>query len=181
MLTRDCLAANPLRAFSWLRRSCIMAAGDDARLAFVRLSLEPFTPVREGATMALTLNLPPELERRLAEEAAQRGQDVESFAVSVLQQGLTGSGVQHAANQRTPEQIIADSFARFPPGSPEKLTEIARRQGVPVFTSVETLAGDEPPTDKEFDVDAFLAARKEWQREGRALGAGLADVEEGEA
>jgi hypothetical protein len=130
--------------------------------------------------MVLTLHLPPELERRLAEEAARRGQDVESFAVSLLRHRLAESSVGHAEDLRTPEQILADSFARFPPGSPEALAKMARRQNVPVFTSVEMLASDERPTDEEFDVDAFLAARKQWQWEGRPVGAGLADVEETE-
>jgi hypothetical protein len=128
--------------------------------------------------MALTLNLPPVLERRLAEEAARRGQDVESFAVSLLQHRLAESSVGHAGDLRTPEQILADSFARFPPASSEALVKMARRQSVPVFTSIEALAGDEGPTDEEFDVDAFLAARKQWRGEGRPLGTGFADGEE---
>jgi hypothetical protein len=130
--------------------------------------------------MALTLNLPPALERRLAEEAARRGQDVESFAVSLLQHRLAESSVGHLKDLRTPEQILADSFARFPPASSEALLKMARRQSVPVFTSIEALAGDECPTDEEFDVDAFLAARKEWQAEGRPLSASLADLEDKE-
>jgi hypothetical protein len=131
--------------------------------------------------MVLTLNLPPELERRLAEVAARQGQDVASFALSVLQDRVSEYDGRHLEDQRTPEQIIANSLDRFAPGSPEELTEMARRQGVPLFRSIEMLAGGEAPTDEEFDVDAFLATRKEWQREGRPLGAGLVDVEEADA
>jgi predicted transcriptional regulator len=38
--------------------------------------------------MTLTIKLPPELERRLTEEAAQRGQEAEEFVLAMLEERL---------------------------------------------------------------------------------------------
>jgi hypothetical protein len=43
--------------------------------------------------MTLTLDLPPELEARLRDEAARRGVPVEDYAVQVLQDGTLGQTV----------------------------------------------------------------------------------------
>jgi hypothetical protein len=94
--------------------------------------------------VTITLRLSPKLERRLTEEAARCGQDVESVAVAALEDWSVGSRLDDDRVQRTPEQIIADSFARFPPGTPEEIEELARRQGVPVFSG-ESLRDLGPP------------------------------------
>jgi hypothetical protein len=41
--------------------------------------------------MTLTIELPPALERRLTEEAAQRGQEAEEFVLAVLQDRLAAA------------------------------------------------------------------------------------------
>jgi hypothetical protein len=127
--------------------------------------------------MTLTIELSPELERRLAEEAARRGQQAGEFARAVLEERLAPDWQPYQRGERTPEQILADAFARFPRRSPEDLSELVRQQGIRPITHFEDLLGEESEGEEEFDVDAFLAARKQWQWEGRPPGGGLAEVE----
>jgi predicted DNA-binding protein len=44
--------------------------------------------IAEGGAMTLVIELPPELERRLEEEAARCGQDMGAFARAVLEERL---------------------------------------------------------------------------------------------
>lgn len=125
--------------------------------------------------MALAIELSPDLERRLAEEAAQRGQAAEEFARAVLEERLALAAEPDRREERTPEQILGDFFTRFPRSSPEELAESARQQGVHPVASFEHPLGGGPQGEDEFDVDAFLAARKQWQWEGRPPGSGLVD------
>jgi hypothetical protein len=59
--------------------------------------------------MSLTIDLSPELERRLAEEAARRGQGAAEFARSVLEERLTTtrSAEQIAAQVQRNQRAIA--------------------------------------------------------------------------
>ena len=75
----------------------------------------------------------------------------------------------------TPEQMMADLFARVPQRTPSDFAEVARAQGVVPAARLEDLMGEGPADGDEFDVAAFLAARKEWQAEVRPLGADLAE------
>src|SRR4051794_18994726 len=122
--------------------------------------------------MTLTIELPPELEQRLLEEAARRSQDAQEFARSILQERLAAPDVEaDGCLERTPEQMLADFFARSPRHSPAELVELARQQGIQPVTRSEELLGEGPAGEDEFDVDAFLAARQEWQREVNPPGA----------
>lgn len=52
--------------------------------------------------------------------------------------------------------------------STAELFALAREQGVKPVQRFEELLGDEPEVEgeEEFDVDAFLEARRQWQQEG---------------
>jgi hypothetical protein len=76
---------------------------------------------------------------------------------------------------RTPEQMMADLFARISERTPADFAAVARAQGIAPVTRLEDLMGEGPADGDEFDVDAFLAARKEWQAEARPFGADLAE------
>jgi hypothetical protein len=129
--------------------------------------------------MTLMIELEPEVERRLAEEAARRGMAVAEFARWVLEERLRGGYPEPDHRlERTPEQIVSEFFARVPRRSPEDLAALARQQGILPVTRFEALLGEGPAGEDEFDVDAFLAARKQWQQQGRPPGAGLAEPED---
>ena len=53
--------------------------------------------------------------------------------------------------------------------SPEELLRLAEEQGVQVPQRFEDLVGDwsEPDGHPPFDADAFIEARRQWQREAR--------------
>jgi len=127
--------------------------------------------------MALTIDLSPDLERRLADEATRLGQPAELFARAILEERLAPSEATDRHDGRIPEQILADYFARCPSASPEDLAALAREQGIQPVSASALLSGDQPSGEDEFDIDAFLAARKQWQWEGRPPGMGLADPE----
>jgi hypothetical protein len=128
--------------------------------------------------MPLTIKLSPDLERRLAEEAARRGQAAEEFARAVLEERLAPTGEPDRSEERTPEQILDDFFARFPRSTPEELAEMARHQGVHPVPGFEYPLAEGPQGEDDFDVDAFLAARRRWQWEGRPPGASLAEPDD---
>jgi hypothetical protein len=128
--------------------------------------------------MVLKIELSPDLERRLAEEAARRGQAEEEFARTVLEERLAPPGEPDRRGERTATQILDDFFVQFPRSVPAELAELARQQGVTPLPGVEHLLVEGPEGAEEFDVDAFLAARKRWQWEGRLPGTGLAEPED---
>src|SRR5262245_25604024 len=107
--------------------------------------------------MDLTLDLPPEMLRRLEKEAAQRGQTVAEFAREVLEQGLTPDPAS-----RSGEEAPGDLFAGIPRRSAEDLIALARAQGVKPVERFEDLLGDFWPEDES--VDDFLQARRQWHR-----------------
>jgi hypothetical protein len=94
--------------------------------------------------MALTIDLTPDLERRLADEAARLGQPAELFARAILEERLAPSGGTNRRDGRTPEQILGDYFARCPRASPEDLAALAREQGIEPVSDFALLRGDRP-------------------------------------
>jgi hypothetical protein len=128
--------------------------------------------------LELTIELSADLERRLAEEAARRGQPAAQFARAILEERLVPPEGPDEIAERTPEQILDAYFAQYPHASPEALAALAREQGIDPASTVERPSGEPPVNEEEFNVDAFLAARKQWQSEGRPLGVGLTDPED---
>lgn len=109
--------------------------------------------------MTLTLDLPPEMMRRLENEAARYGQTVTEYARMVLEQGLAPR-----AGSRPGEEALPDLFAGIRRRSAEDLIALAREQGIKPVEKFEDLLGDFWPEDES--VDDFLEARRQWQREG---------------
>jgi len=109
--------------------------------------------------MTLTLELPPEIMRRLEKEAARRGQTVSEYARAVLEQDLAPPALP------SPDvEALANLFVGIPRRSAEDLIALAREQGVKPVERFEDLLGDFWPEDES--VDDFLEARRQWQREG---------------
>jgi hypothetical protein len=100
----------------------------------------------------LTIALPPDLERRLSEEAEKRGQAVEEYARTVLEASVAAAEIDHG-----------DPYAGLPRRSPEELDALARAQGVPLVVDVDDLVGDFWPEDET--CDEFIAAIRELRRE----------------
>jgi hypothetical protein len=128
--------------------------------------------------LVLTIELSPDLERRLTEEAARQGQSADQFARAILEERLSRPEEPDSLRERTADEILGDFFAQCPPSAPEELAALAREQGVDPAPSVERLMGAGPADEDEFDVDAFLVARRQWQWEGRPPGVALADPED---
>jgi hypothetical protein len=108
--------------------------------------------------MSLTIDLPPEIVRWLEQEAARRGQSVGDYTRALLQ------GIVAAAMHR-PERPLPGGVRRR---SAAELFALAREQGVKPVERFEDLLGDESDVEgeEEFDVNAFLEARRQWQQEG---------------
>jgi hypothetical protein len=113
----------------------------------------------EEREMTVTIELPPELARRLEEEASRRGQDVTDCARMLLAERLMLAGGEA---DRT---LLPGGVRRR---SPAELLALAREQGVRPVEKFEDLLGDWSDAEGEegFDVDAFLEARRQWQQEG---------------
>jgi hypothetical protein len=114
--------------------------------------------MERGASLTLTIELSPELQRRLAEEAARRGLRAEEFAREVLEERL-------AAHPADPAAAFLESLPR---PSPEEVQSLLRAEGAQRVERFEELmgAGPEHDGDEEFDVDEFLRERRKWQWEG---------------
>lgn len=103
----------------------------------------------------IAVDLPPELEQQLREDAAREGYDVEAFVRRTIEERLAASG--------RPAPALA--AAGVPQRSPDALVALAREQGVGPVTRFEDLLGDFWP--EEESVDLFLETRKRWQQEGQ--------------
>ena len=102
----------------------------------------------------LTINVKPELEQRLQEEAAKRGQAVEEYAGALLEATLA-----------IPSGADANSiWAGLPRRAPEELDALAIAQGAPLAARFEDLIGDFWPEDES--CDEFIATLRQWRREG---------------
>jgi hypothetical protein len=107
--------------------------------------------------MAVNINLSPEMERRLEEEAARRGQDAEGFARSVLEEKL-------ASLPSEGHRPIEALFADLPRAMSEEIQAFLQAQGAKPVERFSDLLGDFWPEDES--VDDFLEARRRWQLEG---------------
>jgi hypothetical protein len=104
---------------------------------------------------SLRIDLTPELEQRLREEARKRGQRVSDYARMVLEASLPA-----------PPDVADDSIWRgLPRRAPEELDALARSQGAPLAVRAEDLIGDFWPEDET--CDEFIASTRRWRREGR--------------
>ena len=91
----------------------------------------------------LIIELSPELQRRLALEAARRGVSVDQCARFALEMGL--------------------SLTNEMPEGPTDLGRLARRQGAPLAVPFEDLLGDFWPEDES--ADDFILAIRDWRRQ----------------
>jgi hypothetical protein len=107
--------------------------------------------------MALTIELSPEMERRLEQEAARRGQDTQNLARVLLEEKLTSLSTGAS-------EAIEALFADLPQATPEEVQAFLRAQGAKPIERFEDLLGDFWPEDES--VDDFLEARRQWQKEG---------------
>jgi hypothetical protein len=104
----------------------------------------------------LTIEMTPELEQRLQEEAAKRGQSVAEVAFVILRQRL----VPPVGGANTREDVQA-LFEGLPRRTPADLLALAEAQGAKPVERFEDLLGDFWP--EEETGDQFLA----WLREER--------------
>jgi hypothetical protein len=104
---------------------------------------------------SLRIDITPELEQRLREEAAKRGQPVSGYARTVLEASLPA-----------PPDVADDSIWKgLPRRAPEELDALARSQGAPLAVRAEDRIGDFWPEDES--CDEFVASTRRWRREGR--------------
>jgi hypothetical protein len=113
---------------------------------------------------ALTIELTPEMERRLTTAAQERGQATVDCARELLEQKLTEltSAPRSSAQTESP-----DPWSGLPRRAPEELDALAAEQGAPLAVRFEDLLGDFWPEDET--CDEFIASLREWRREGMAL------------
>lgn len=103
--------------------------------------------------MTLILDLPPELEHRLATEAARRQQALEECARALLSESLPSTSL---VQQMAPEEreSARDNYAGLQRGSQEDLMALARSQGAPLAVTWDALPRD--PAPEEDGADDFL-------------------------
>jgi hypothetical protein len=68
----------------------------------------------------LTIDLPPELEEQLQQEAARRGQGIGEYARMLLEEHLSGFNGQGEG---------VDRLLRLPRATPEQIEALVRQQG----------------------------------------------------
>jgi hypothetical protein len=102
---------------------------------------------------SLTIDVPPELEMQLQDEARKRGQAVGDYARAVLEAGLAKA----RSSQESP-------WEGLPRRAPEELDALALAQGAPLAVRFEDLIGDFWPEDET--CDEFIATVREWRKEG---------------
>ena len=102
---------------------------------------------------SLTIRMSAELERRLREEAARRGQAVGDYARTVLEESVAALDGADGSN-----------WDRLPRRSPEQAVALAVAQGAPLAAHVADLKGDFWP--EEETCDEFIETIRRWRREG---------------
>jgi hypothetical protein len=107
--------------------------------------------------MAWTIELPPETERQLEQEAARRGQDPRELARALLEEKLASLGDRSVAR-------VEALFADLPRATPEEVQAFLKAEGAQPIEHFEELLGDFWPEGES--VDEFLEARRRWQWEG---------------
>jgi len=108
----------------------------------------------------LTIEMTPELEQRLQEEAARSGQSLAGVAFVILRQRLVPS----AGGAGVREDVLA-LFEGLPRRTPADLLALAQAQGVKPVARFEDLLGDFWPEDETGD--QFLAWLREERRDRR--------------
>jgi hypothetical protein len=83
--------------------------------------------------------------------------------IAINLERLAGDSRAEDSEQRSAEQISLDLVARIQRRPLADLLALAHQQGVQPATRFEEVVGEGPAAGDEFDIDAFLAARKEWQ------------------
>lgn len=112
--------------------------------------------------MTLTIELPPEIERHLAHEAARHGLTAAQFVRSVLEDRLATSSDSHTSTAEEQRDSVQD-YRELPRRSPEDLKELARLQGASLAVDWAALRPDFWPADEP--VDDFLNAVREWRKD----------------
>lgn len=102
----------------------------------------------------LRIEMPPELEERLREEAGKHGQKAADYARALLEASLGNA----QPNEGPP------AWAGLARRRPEDLDDLARVQGAPLAVRFDDLIGDFWPDDESSD--EFIAAVRQWRREG---------------
>jgi hypothetical protein len=95
----------------------------------------------------LTIEVTPDLQRRLEQSAAERGLAVSEYARAVLE-----------------ATVLPPPAASKPEDAPADLEALAADQGAPLAARFEDLLGDFWPEDET--ADDFITAVREWRREG---------------
>lgn len=98
----------------------------------------------------MTIHLPAELEAQIEREASERGKNPEQWLVDLIKSEL-----------RPPAQA-----PNYPRWSEEEVQALIAASGVkPIMSAEDLYRGALSPGDAaDFDVDAFLEARREWAR-----------------
>jgi hypothetical protein len=79
--------------------------------------------------MSLTIDLPPEVERQLREEASRKGQDATAFARAVLEEQLAAARAERARRiAALMEQWNAEDAADPDPNPVWEITPLALRE-----------------------------------------------------
>jgi hypothetical protein len=110
--------------------------------------------------MSFTVDFPPELERRLKEEASRRNLTPDEFLVQVVEEKLG------APASPTDGEMLPGGIRRR---SPADLLALAERQGVKPVQRFEDLLGPrwEPGEADDVDPDAFLDTLRRWYEDER--------------
>jgi hypothetical protein len=110
---------------------------------------------------SLTIQMTPEMERRLRTTAHERGQAAADCARELLEEKLAEiTSTQPAPAHTEP----TDPWAGLPRRAPDELDALATEQGAPLAVRFEDLLGDFWP--EEETCDEFIAALRAWRREG---------------
>lgn len=114
--------------------------------------------------MTITLDLAPDVERRLREKASREGKPVEDYAIDLLQQSLGGENGS-SRNEATEESALDRAVAAMTNRTPEQIAEAQARAiqsyapkrlpppGVSVF---EVIAGKWPGDETDEEIKAAL-------------------------
>jgi hypothetical protein len=106
----------------------------------------------------LTIEVSPELKKRLQDTATKRGLKLGEFVRLLLEVS--------PYVEREPGPAVGENGLRHMPQ--EKVEALARVQGAPLAVRFEDLLGDFWPEDES--CDDFIATIRQWRREGKEGG-----------
>lgn len=117
--------------------------------------------------MPLTLDLSPELESRLVEEAARRQLEPTACARSILEERLNGPPRQAARDHaQGDERDAVAAYRGLPRGSVAELAALAQEQGAPLAVDWESLPEDPGPHEAGDDFTDWLrGSRRDEERD----------------